>query len=317
VAQAFAEGFERYLLFGTLASMVVLEFLAPCLLGGGTAVIPEDDGRPMFPYAIERYRITGSIITVPRLGRMLDLLRDEPVDLGSLRALMVSGSPIGPRRLAEAVERLGPVIYHGYGQTEAGSISMVTPGDIAADPERALASVGRPHPGVEISVRDEAGREVGAGEDGEIHVRSPSAMVGYWGDEAETRETLRDGWVRTRDLGHQDEQGLLYLAGRMRDVIMVNAMVVYAGPIERVLAGHPDVAEAYVAAAPDERTGEAVHAFVVPAGGRIPDREALAGRVRAELGEDSVPRTITMVPGVPVGAGGKPDKRALLDLRGH
>jgi acyl-CoA synthetase (AMP-forming)/AMP-acid ligase II len=317
VAKEFAEGFERYLLFGTLASMVVLEFLAPCLLGGGTAVIPEDDGRPLFPHAIERYRITGSIITVPRLSRMLDLLRDEPVDVGSLRALMVSGSPIGPGRLAEAVERLGPVVYHGYGQTEAGSISMVTPGDIAADRERALASVGRPHPGIEISVRDEAGREVGARESGEIYVRGPSVMAGYWGDEAETRETLRDGWVRTRDLGYQDEKSLLYLAGRIRDVIMVNAMVVYAGPIERALAGHPDVAEAYVAGAPDERTGEAVHAFVVPAGGRVPDPDALAERVRAELGEDSVPRTITMVPGVPVAASGKPDKRALLDLHGR
>ncbi|MEU7836256.1 AMP-binding protein [Nonomuraea sp. NPDC049129] len=313
VAAALAESFGRYLLFGTLASMVVMEFLAPCLLGGGTAVIPEDDGRPVFPYAIERHRITGSIITVPRLYQMLRLLKDDPVDVGSLRALMVSGSPLSPSRLAAAVERLGPVVYQGYGQTEAGNIAMLTPADIARGN---VASVGRPHPGVEISVRDEADREVAAGETGEIHVRSPYLMSGYWGQPEESRDTLRDGRLRTRDLGYVDEDGFLYLVGRTRDVIMVNAVVVYAGPIERVLAAHSDVDEAYVAGAPDELTGEAVHAFVVPAAGRTPDRDALTALVRAELGDDSVPRTITVVSAVPVAASGKPDKRALLDQPG-
>ncbi|TDD86981.1 long-chain fatty acid--CoA ligase, partial [Actinomadura darangshiensis] len=295
VAMEFAAAFERYMLFGTLASMVVLEFLAPCLLGGGTAVIPEDDGRPLFPYAIERYGITGSIVTVPRLGQMLGLLRDEPANVGSLRALMVSGSPLGPHRLAEAVERLGPVVYNGYGQTEAGSVSMLTPADGMSP------SVGRPHPGVEISVRA-----------GEIQLRSPYMMAGYWDDPGETRDVLRDGWLRTRDLGRLDNDGHLHLDGRARDVVMVNAMVVYAGPIERVLAAHPDVAEAYVAGAPDEETGEAVHAFVVPADGRSPDHAALRALVQGELGADGVPRTITVVPGVPAAASGKPDKRALL-----
>ncbi|MCP9970738.1 fatty acid--CoA ligase family protein [Actinomadura madurae] len=264
---------------------------------------PRGRRRPLFPYAIERYGITGSIVTVPRLGRMLGLLRDDPAAARSLRALMVSGSPLGPHRLAEAVERLGPVVYNGYGQTEAGSISMLTPAGIAAGD---LASVGRPHPGVEIDV--EAGT-------GEILVRSPSMMAGYWDDPGETRDVLRDGWLRTRDLGRLDGDGRLHLSGRARDVIMVNAMVVYAGPIERVLAGHPDVAEAYVAGAPDEETGEAVHAFVVPAHGRRPGGRALRDLVRDELGADSVPRTITVVPAVPTSAGGKPDKRALLDGR--
>ncbi|MEU3166623.1 AMP-binding protein [Streptosporangium sp. NPDC006930] len=309
-----AGAFERYMLFGTLSSMVVLDFLGLCLLGGGTAVIPEEDGKPLFPYAIERHRITGSIITVPRLYQMLDLLRDEPVDVGCLRALVVAGSPIGPGRLAEAGDRLGPVVYQGYGQTEVGLISVLTPADIAAFPAHALPSVGRPYSGVEISVRDEEDHEVAVGRTGEIYVRTPYLMSGYWGDPKETGETLRDGWVRTRDLGHLDEKGFLHLVGRTRDVIMVNAMVVYAGPIERVLAGHPDVAEAYVAGAPDELTGEAVHAFVVPAEGRTLDCDALAALVGDELGESSVPWTITTLSSVPVAASGKPDKRALLDL---
>ncbi|MEV4454839.1 AMP-binding protein [Microbispora sp. NPDC049633] len=308
-APGFGESFHRYMLFGTLSSLVVLEFLAPCLLGGGTAVIPEEDGRPLFPYAIERHRITGAIVTVPRLCQMLDLLREEPVDLGSLRALTVSGSPLSPHRLLEALDRLGPVVHVVYGATEAGAISMLTP----EEGRDAPTSVGRPHPGVEISVRDEEGRPVATGDTGEIHVRSPYLMAGYWNQPEEARDVLRDGWLRTRDLGHLDEAGLLHLAGRTRDVIMVNAIVVYAGPIERALAGHPDVAEAYVTGAPDERTGEAVHAFVVPAPGRAPDHAALAELVRAELGADSVPRTITAVTSVPVAPSGKPDKRALVE----
>ena len=308
VTGEFAARFRRYLLFGTLSSFVVMEFVGPCLLGGGTAVIPEQDTRPLFPYAIARYRITGSIITVPRLCQMLDLLRDEPIDVSSLRALMVSGSPLSPRRLAQAMDRLGPVMYHGYGQTEVGTISILTPGDYARYP----TALGRPHPGIDISVRNDEGEPVPKGQTGEIYVRSPSQMAVYWGQPEETRDVLRDGWVRTRDLGRVDEEGFIYLTGRTRDVIIVNALVIYAGPIERVLASHADVAEAYVVGTQDDKTGEAIHAFVVPADGRVPDHDALTALVRAELGEDSVPKTITEISSVPVNAAGKPDKRALL-----
>jgi acyl-CoA synthetase (AMP-forming)/AMP-acid ligase II len=316
VASELASRFERHLLFGTLASLAVMEFLALCLLGGGTAIIPEPDERPLFPHAIERYRITSSIITVPRLHKMLDVLREKAVDVSSLRALLVSGSPITPGRLASALARLGPVVYQGYGQTEAGSISILTPDDVARRPVDALTSVGRPYPGVEISVRDEALEPLPSGQTGEIFVRSPYQMAGYWQQPAETREVLSDGWLRTRDLGYVDEDGLIYLVGRTRDVIIVNAFVVYAGSIERVLVSHPDVDQAYVTGASDEQTGEAVHAFVVPAAGRSVDYDALAALVRAELGEHSVPKTIRRVDAVPLAASGKPDKRALLERHG-
>jgi acyl-CoA synthetase (AMP-forming)/AMP-acid ligase II len=312
VARELAEAFERYLLFGTLASMVVFEFLAPCLLGGGTAVIPDDDGRPLFPRALHRHRITGSIITVPRLGQLLEVLGREPVAVDGLRALMVSGSPLTPDRLAAALDRLGPVIFHGYGQTEAGSISILTPHDVATGGRPVLASVGRPHPGTTLSVRDAQDRELPPGHHGEIHVRGPSLMSGYWEQDDETRSTLVGGWLRTQDRGFVDGDGYVHLVGRSRDVVMVNAMVVYAGAVERVLAAHPDVDEAYVVAVPDERTGEAVHAFVVARGaGGVPDPGELRARVRAELGDDSVPAAITFIPGAPLAATGKPDKAAL------
>jgi fatty-acyl-CoA synthase len=121
--------------------------------------------------------------------------------------------------------------------------------------------------------------------------------------------------VRTRDLGRLDD-GYLYLTGRAREVIIVDAMPVYAGPIERVLAAQPGVDQAYVVGAPDDRRGESVHAFVVPRAGRSPDRAALRAAVRGELGELSVPQTITELAEVPVAASGKPDKAALLGLLG-
>ncbi|RJL32662.1 class I adenylate-forming enzyme family protein [Bailinhaonella thermotolerans] len=314
LAAEFAASFGRYLLTGPFASTVIMEFLAPCLLGGGTAVIPVDDDGPLLPYAIERHRISGAVTTVPGLRRMLDRLRERSADLGSLRALVVVGSPLSPARLRSAVDLLGPVVYQGYGLTEAGSIAMLTPGDIARGPDRVLSSVGRPHRGVEVTVRDEADRELPPGRLGEVHVRSPYLMAGYRGDPETTRAVLRDGRLRTGDLGFLDEDGYLHLAGRVREVIRVNGSAVHAGPIERALSVHPDVAEAYVAGAADARTGEAVHAFVVPAPGRVPDPEALTDLVRAGLGPASAPATITPVSAVPLTPSGKPDKRALLHL---
>jgi acyl-CoA synthetase (AMP-forming)/AMP-acid ligase II len=290
---------DRYLLFGTLSSVVVMEYLALSLLRGGTAVIPADDVQPLFPHAIERHRITAAIITVPKLYAMLDVLRRTPVDTSSLRGLMVAGSPITPDRLAEAVERLGPVMFQGYGQSEAGSLTLLTPEDMAAGD---LSSVGCPHDDVEVSIRD-----------GEIYVR-PYLMSGYWNDPGETAEVLVDGWLRTRDLGHLDANGFLHLMGRAREAIMVDALPQYAGPIERALARHPDVDQAYVVGAPDDRTGEAVHAYVIATEGGAPDRDALAELVRSELGAASVPATITFISEVPVAASGKPDKRELLSL---
>ncbi|RKN41319.1 class I adenylate-forming enzyme family protein [Streptomyces hoynatensis] len=305
-----AANYGRFLLFGTLTSAVMFEHLAVCLLGGGTAVIPEE---PLdFPEVFARQRITACLLTVPRLHHVLDTLRRRPVDTGSLRVLIVSGSPLTPHRMAEAVERLGGAVHQGYGQTETGMLTLLTPAELAAGPREVRSSVGRPWVGVELSVRDRAGNPLPAGQTGIVWARTEGAFSGYLGDAGQTAEVLREGWVCTRDVGRLDERGYLYLTGRARDVIIINAIVHYAGAIEGALAGHGDVDAAYVVGAPDERTGEAAHAFVVPAAGRAPDVAALRAHVAAELGEGSVPATITLLDEVPVAPSGKPDKRALL-----
>ncbi|MDW5325740.1 class I adenylate-forming enzyme family protein [Plantactinospora sp. KLBMP9567] len=308
-----AANLDRYLVFGSLGSQVMLEYGILTLAAGGTMVVaePPRGAEPFFPAAIVRHRATASVITVPRLAKLVAIQRTAPVDLDTLRALLVSGSPLAPARLAEAISVLGPVVYHGYGQTETGMISMLTPAELAAVPA-ALASVGRPPAAVEVQVRDGDGRPVPTGVEGELFVRTPAQASGYWADPTETAGVFVDGWVRTRDLARLDADGYLHLLGRARDVVIVNADLQYAGPIERVLSGHPDVAEAYVVAVPDEETGEAVHAFVVPAPDRRPDPDVLRDLVRERLGAASSPRHVTFIAEVPVSVAGKPDKRRLL-----
>ncbi|MEU8090710.1 MULTISPECIES: class I adenylate-forming enzyme family protein [Micromonospora] len=295
---------QRYLVFGSLSSQVMLEYGILTLAAGGTLVAARPPG---FPGMIARHRATASVITVGKLYQLVRDQRADPVDLSSLRALLVSGSPLPPGRLAEALDVLGPVVFHGYGQTETGMITMVTPAEMLASPA-ALASVGRPPAVTALSIRDADGRPA---TEGELFVRTPAQATAYWGDPAETADVFVDGWVRTRDLARLAGDGYLHLLGRIRDVIIVHANLVYAGPIERVLAADPTVAEAYVVGRPDDVTGEAVHAYVVPAAGHDIDAGRLRAVVTEALGDSSAPKTIQAIERVPVAASGKPDKRAL------
>ncbi|WP_305789506.1 class I adenylate-forming enzyme family protein [Symbioplanes lichenis] len=288
---------QRYLVFGSLASQVMLEYGVLALAAGGTLVVAP---RPVFPDALAEHRATASVITVGKLHRLVRAQREQPADLSHLRALMVSGSPLAPGRLAEALDVLGPVLFHGYGQTETSMIAMATPGEMLADPA-VLETVGRP--AVEVAVRD-----------GEVYVRAPAQASSYWEDPGESAEVFVDGWVRTRDLGSLGTDGYLRLSGRARDVIIVNAILVHAGAVERVLASDATVAEAYAVGAPDETTGEAVHAYVVPATGRTPDPDMLRKLVGVRLGDHAVPRTVTLVDRVPLAPSGKPDKAQLSQL---
>ncbi|GID30742.1 class I adenylate-forming enzyme family protein [Paractinoplanes brasiliensis] len=290
--RSLATRLQRYLVFGSLSSQVMLEYGVLTLAAGGTMVAARPPG---FPDAIVRHRATAGVITVGKLNQLVRDQRAKPVDLGSLRALLVSGSPLPPGRLREALDVLGPVVFHGYGQTETGMIAMLTPDEMTPS---ALDSVGRPP--VHIDVRD-----------GEIYVRTPAQASSYWNDPEETAAVFVNGWVRTRDLGALGNDGLLRLTGRARDVIIVHAELVYAGAVERVLVIDPTVAEAYVIGRPDDTTGESVHAYVVPTPGSTPDVPALTHLVAKTLGDPAAPSSVTVIDHVPLAPSGKPDKQAL------
>ncbi|ADD40252.1 class I adenylate-forming enzyme family protein [Stackebrandtia nassauensis] len=304
-----AETHNRFLLYGSLSSAIVFEQLGLTLLSGGTAVIPE--GPVEFPDVIERLGITMCLLSVPRYHRVLDALRDKEVDISSLRCAIVAGSPVSPRRLAEGFERLGPVLRQTYGQTEDGTLTMLTKDDVDQWPE-ALSSVGRVWENVQLEIRDAVGRAVPPGRSGEVWVRTPGQLCGYWDDEEETVEVLRDGWVRTRDLGYLSGDGFVFLTGRSRDIIIVNAVLHYAGPIERALMEHPDVDQAFVVGTPDEDAGEAIHAIILPVKESHPEPQELRELVTRELGASAAPGHLHFVTEIPVAPGGKPDKRALL-----
>jgi acyl-CoA synthetase (AMP-forming)/AMP-acid ligase II len=304
-------GFDRMLVHGSWAMPVMFTFAGRCLLRGGTVVIADEvGGRPIVPFALERDRITGVAMTPPMLQQMLAVLRHEPVNLDALRALVVTGSPASADLLTAAADRLGPVVWQGYGQAESGMISLLTPEEIDLAP----SSVGRPLPDVEVWVEAKDGQ--GAGE---IHVRSPYGMAQYWGDPDGTAAVIAGGWLNTRDVGWLDPDGRLHLTGRSREVIVVNGEVCYAAAIERALMTHPAVAQAHVVGAPDERTGEAVHAFIVPVDGSTPPALAVfATLIRAELTAAHVPATVTVLDHFPLTPGSKPDKHALAALvRSH
>jgi fatty-acyl-CoA synthase len=277
---------DRYLVFGSLSSQVMFEYAILTLTAGGTVVVADN---PVD--AITRHKATARVITVPGLAKLVAGQRSSPADLSTLRALLVSGSPLTTERHREALEVLGPVLFHGYGQSETGMISMATPSDPPG-------TVGKPP--VDVEIRD-----------GELFVRTPGQASAYWANAEESAEVFVDGWVRTRDLGHFDADGYLHLTGRVRDVVIVNANLHYIGPIEHVIAEHPDVAEAYVVAVPDDDTGEAVHAFVVPKGDRVPELTELRQLVTERLGAACAPVQVTAIAEPPVAPSGKPDKRLL------
>jgi fatty-acyl-CoA synthase len=181
---------------------------------------------------------------------------------------------------------------------------------LAGRPEL-LASVGRPMPGVTVTLRRTDGTPASSSEVGEVCVEGPGVMTGYWSRPADPGQTvLPDGRLRTGDLGRFDDDGYLYLVGRLKDMIIVDGYNHYAGPIEDALTEHPAVREAAVVGAPDERTGEAVHAFItVRPPGITPD--ALRSWASDRLPADAVPVTITVLDDLPLTPLGKPDKTAL------
>jgi fatty-acyl-CoA synthase len=166
---------------------------------------------------------------------------------------------------------------------------------------------------VRLEVRDEDGNPVPTGVDGEIWISSRLNFAGYWGDPELTAETLVDGWVRTRDVGHLDEDGFIYLVDRTTDMIITHrrSWNIYSRPIEDVLAAHPQVRAAAVIGVPDTVVGEVVHAYVVPVDGATVTGEELAETVGAELNDMWQPKVVEFVDKLPLTRANKIDKKAL------
>jgi fatty-acyl-CoA synthase len=227
--------------------------------------------------------------------------------------VIYGASPMSPARLVEAMKRFGPVFMQLYAQSEApNTVTVLRQRD--HDPERfphRLASCGVPIVGNQVRLLDEAGDEVPVGEVGEIGVRGPLVMKGYWNKPEETARAFRNGWLYTGDLARRDDDGFIYIVDRSKDMIISGGFNVYPREIEDVLTTHPAVGAAAVIGVPDGKWGEAVKAVVVLKAGARVDPEALIALVRERKGTVYAPKSVEFADSLPVTGLGKPDKKAL------
>ncbi|MCH1868551.1 AMP-binding protein [Nocardioides sp. CFH 31398] len=228
-------------------------------------------------------------------------------DLRTLRAASSGGAPL-PGEVIDAFERrYGVRIREGYGLSETSGWATSTPADADAKP----GTVGRAVHGMQLEVRDAAGHAVPTGEVGEVWVKGPIVMKGYWNRPEATAEVLRDGWLRTGDLGTLDADGDLRIVDRLKEMIIRGGYNVYPREVEEVLHTHPDVVEAAVVGVPDPRYGEEVAAAVVLRPGATLDAEELRAWAKERLSAYKVPHLVQVLPTLPKGPSGKILKRAI------
>jgi long-chain acyl-CoA synthetase len=226
--------------------------------------------------------------------------------------LCVSGSAPLPEDALRRFERItGGRIVEGYGLTEASPVTHVNP----ARGARKVNHIGLPLPGTDcrlVSVED-GESEVAAGAEGELLIRGPQIMTGYWKRPDETAETLRGGWLRTGDLASMDEEGYFRIVGRKKDMIVVGGFKVYPDEVDRALADHPDVVESATIGVPDRERGEIVKSFVVVLPGCTVDAEELRRFCRERVAAYKVPREVELRDALPKSAALKILRRELID----
>jgi acyl-CoA synthetase (AMP-forming)/AMP-acid ligase II len=246
-------------------------------------------------------------------------------DYSHLRLVVYGGSAMPLATLEKAFAVFGCDFLQRYGATECcgSGISVLTPEDHRQAVEggeparRRLSSAGRPTLGTMVRILNEEGREIAEPWiPGEIVARLNAPMEGYWRRPEDTRETLKDGWLHTGDVGMRDEEGYLYIVDRKKDMIISGARNIYPREIEEVLHSHPSVLEAAVIGVPDEYWGESVKAIVTLRPGRPATEEELIAFCKENLASYKKPRFIEFVPSLPKNPGGKIEKKELKRLFG-
>jgi acyl-CoA synthetase (AMP-forming)/AMP-acid ligase II len=231
----------------------------------------------------------------------------EGVDV---RTFPMGGAPVPPDLVARAHDAFGDSIQalNGYGLTETTSAVVANVGvEFAARPD----SVGRPNLTADVRVVGPDGQPLGPGAVGEICVRSPQVVKGYWNDDAATKASFAGGWFRSGDVGYVDDEGFVYVVDRMKDVVIRGGENVYCVEVESVLHEHPEVAEVAVVGLDEPAMGERVCAVVVPRAGRIVDLAGLRAYASARLAAFKCPEALHVTVELPKNATGKVEKRAL------
>jgi long-chain acyl-CoA synthetase len=256
---------------------------------------------------IEKYRVT-LFIGVPV---MYQLLLSHPAadkyDTSSLERCTISAAPVTAELHRSFTAKFNCKMYEAYGLTEASPTVAV------CRPSMPLkrGSTGVPIPGVEVKIFDLEDNECPPGEQGEIVVKGPNVMLGYYKRPEETAEALRGGWLHTGDVGYLDEEGYLYITDRIKDMIIKGGYNIYPSEIEGYLAEHPGVSEIAIIGIPDEKYGEEIMAFIV----RMPDQalseDAVIEFAKSRITPFKAPSRVKFVDGLPKSLVGKVLKREL------
>ena len=241
--------------------------------------------------------------------------KDPPGSFEKLRMIFYGAAPMPEALLGEAFRVFGCQMGQGFGQTEAAAcITFLTHEDhvnaLKGKPHL-LGSVGRPLAGTDVVIMDDNGTILPPGQPGEIVIRGPQVMQGYWNAKEKTDEAIRDGWLHTGDAGMLDEAGYLYIQDRLKDMIVTGGSNVFSIEVERALQEHPAVAEIAVIGIPDEKWGEAVMAIVVPKAGSSVSLDELREFGRTRLGSYKLPKSIEIASALPRNASGKLLKHVL------
>ncbi|WP_337188121.1 long-chain-fatty-acid--CoA ligase [Phenylobacterium sp.] len=278
-------------------------------------VIPEFDAARVL--TIIHTRDVTRLLLVPAAMQMLARHPDAArTDFSRIKYVYYGGSPISPALLSECISVFGCGFVQSYGSTETcGLAAVLGPEDHHPVGGPKMNSVGTGRLGVEIRITSPDGRILPAKAFGEVNIRSPGNMSGYWRMPEETAATLSaDGWIRTGDGGLIDEDGYLFLKDRIKDMIITGGENVYPTEVENVLAAHPSVAEVGVFGVPSERWGEEVRAAVVLRPGARASEADLVAWARERLAGYKTPKQLRLVDALPRNAGGKILKRELRRL---
>jgi long-chain acyl-CoA synthetase len=281
-------------------------------VGGCHTFLPSFDAAATID-VIARERVTATLMVPAMLTAICEHPAAKTADFSSMRMVLHGAAPISTSLLKRSIEVMGCSFAQGYGMTEVAPLATVLDHEERLVDSPRLRSAGREIVGVEATVRREDGTLCGVAEVGEVVLRGPNVMLGYWNKPAETAEVLRDGWYWTRDLGYLDSEGFLFLVDRAKDMIISGGENVYSIEVEDALCKHPAVLESAVIGVPDEKWGERVHAAVVlRAGGTVTENE-LSAHCHELIAGYKCPRSMEFLTELPRSGAGKVLKRDIRD----